>query len=117
MQSSRSYGNIAEDYACELLDKQGYKIIERNFSCKIGEIDIIASDGDTLVFVEVKARWSKKFGKPEEAVTDRKLRKIKKVLQFYLANHKVKFKKYRIDVVALEMRKHIVISEKLIKVT
>lgn len=68
-------GKLAEDFAVSLLQGKGYKIIDRNFHSRFGEIDIIAEENETLIFVEVKARWSPKFGVPEEAVTPQKLLK------------------------------------------
>ena len=77
--NKKEFGNWGEKYAWNLLKKAGYRFLTKNFRCKLGEIDIVAIDRDTLVFVEVKTRYSRKFGKPEEAVTKRKLRKIKQV--------------------------------------
>jgi putative endonuclease len=71
--NNKTFGKIGEDRAAKLLRNKGYKIIEQNYTTKLGEIDLIAIDVDTLVFVEVKTRWSKKFGNPEEAVNLRKL--------------------------------------------
>src|SRR3989344_4534989 len=109
MKGKRGWGDKGEEYACQLLKKNGYKIIERNYRCKLGEIDIIAEDPapspeqeGTLVFVEVKTRWSRRFGLPAEAVTPRKLYKIKKVGEYYLLSHTEAPKKQRIDVVAIE---------------
>lgn len=65
-------GKIGEDMATEYLNKKGYKILERNFECRQGEIDIIALDKDEIVFVEVKTRTSKKYGLAAEAVDENK---------------------------------------------
>lgn len=116
MMGKRGQGDIGENFAVELLKKNGYEILQRNFRCKLGEIDIIAQEGDSLVFVEVKTRWSRKFGLPQEAVSTRKLSKIKRVGEFYLLNHPEASKKQRIDVVAVEVYKNKVISAKIIKV-
>jgi putative endonuclease len=99
-----------------LLTSRGYKIIERNFRSRFGEIDIIATSSDTLIFVEVKARWSNKYGSPEESVTPWKIQKIKKTSDYYLLTHPNFLKKLRIDVVALEMEDQKVISSKIIQV-
>lgn len=145
MRGKRRYGEIGEDYAVRLLKKNGYQILQRNYKTKIGEIDIIAIDpstrltkahgrlersrkatdpsatssgpNGTLVFVEVKTRWSKKYGKPEEAVTKKKLAKIKIVGQQYLRTYENLPKKLRIDVVAIEVEKGRVASAKIIKAT
>ena len=76
-------GRSGEDKAEKYLKKQKYKILERNFSCTLGEIDIIAQDGEFLVFVEVKARSSTAFGKPGEAVDEFKQMKIIKTALYY----------------------------------
>lgn len=84
---SNYYGKKGEDMAVKYLKKQKYKILERNFSCKFGEIDIIAKDKDTIVFVEVKLKNSADFGLPREKITPSKLKKIKITAEFYLATH------------------------------
>lgn len=109
-------GNLAEGYAVKLLLSKDYKIIDRNFHSRFGEIDIVAIQGATLVFVEVKARWSRKFGAPEEAVTRSKLWKIQKTGEYYSILHPDLPKKLRIDVVALEIEGVQVSSSKIIQV-
>lgn len=115
MKGKRGYGEIGEEYAYRLLKNNGYQVIQRNFRSKIGEIDIIALQSGTLVFVEVKTRWSRKFGKPEEAVTPRKLNKIKRIGEYYLLTHPNLPKKLRIDVVAIEVNGGKVMSARIIK--
>jgi putative endonuclease len=101
--NNKKLGNIAENYAADLLKSQGYKIIDRNFRSRFGELDIIAAGRDSLIFVEVKARWSDKFGNPEEAVTYSKLNKIKKTIDFYFLKHPSVLTNFKIEVIALEM--------------
>ncbi len=79
-----SLGSHGEEFGKLFLIKRGYKIIEQNYTTPLGEIDIIARDGDTLVFVEVKTRESGRFGRPFEAVDRRKQRKIANVALLYL---------------------------------
>lgn len=86
---------LAEQY----LKKQKYKILEKNYRNKIGEIDIIAKDKDTLVFVEVKARESAIFGRPCEAVTPYKQNKIRGVASYYLMTKRQSDADCRFDVV------------------
>ncbi len=74
-----SLGKEGEDAAAAFLKKKGFKILRTNYRTPLGEIDIIAKDGDVLVFVEVKTRADDAFGSPFEAVTPRKREKIKKV--------------------------------------
>ena len=109
-------GTKGETIAVSLLRSQGYKILERNFHSRFGEIDIIAQDADTLVFVEVKTRWSRKFGSPEESVGRRKLKSIEKVGQYFRLLHPEVPSAERIDVVAIELDKSgKVIRRELIK--
>ena len=111
------FGKRAELFAGKLLERSGYKILQKNFHSRFGELDIIALDGDTLVFVEVKARTSRRFGLPEEAVTPPKLWKIKKTAEYYSASHPNLPKKLRIDVVALEISDGEVLRSRIIKVS
>ena len=84
-QSTRKLGLYGEDLACKYLQAKGYVIMERNFRCRrFGEIDIVASKAGVLSFIEVKTRRSSRYGKPVEAVTLAKQRKIYRVAQYYL---------------------------------
>jgi len=83
-------GKIGEEEAVKFLKKNKYKIIERNFRTKFGEIDIIAKKENKVVFIEVKTRKTISFGYPEEAVDERKLNKIKKVALYYIQKNKIK---------------------------
>ena len=84
-QSTRKLGLYGEDLACKYLQAKGYVILERNFRCRrFGEIDIVASKAGVLSFIEVKTRRSSRYGKPAEAVTLAKQRKIYRVAQYYL---------------------------------
>ncbi len=111
------FGRLAEDFAVKLLISKGYKILERNFRSRFGEIDIVALEGDTLVFAEVKARWSNSFGAPEEAVTPKKLWKIGKTGEYFLLCNPKLPKKLRIDVIALEMEGGKIKSARIISAT
>ena len=82
--STKTLGNSGEDSAVEYLQTNGYRIIERNFRVPWGEIDIIAQEGQTIVFVEVKTRTSATYGAPFDAVWGRKQHKIVKVALAYL---------------------------------
>lgn len=96
-------GESGEDLACRFLQKQGYEILERNkHYSRFCEIDIIAKQRDTIVFVEVKTRKTNAFGSPFEAITKTKFENIRKGVQFYLAENKVK--NYRIDVVGITLK-------------
>lgn len=80
----QSLGKYGEEFACEFLKKKRYKILERNYKNKYGEIDIIASIKKTIVFVEVKTRFSSKYGNPYEAVGYYKQRRITNAAKSYL---------------------------------
>lgn len=82
--TNKEIGNFGEDKACEYLKKIGIRVIKRNYHARMGEIDIIAKDGETIVIVEVKTRSSKDFGTPGEFVDFRKQEKIKKTAVYYL---------------------------------
>ena len=95
------YGKASEIIAADFLKEKGYKILETNYKNKIGEIDVIALDGDYIVFVEVKARISQKFGHPFEAIDERKQQKIKMVASLYLTIKRKTNRKCRFDAIAI----------------
>ena len=84
---SNIYGKRSEIIASEFLKHKGYKMLEVNYKNKVGEIDVIAKDKDYLVFVEVKARTSQKFGHPLDAIDERKQQKIHAVASLYMVKH------------------------------
>jgi len=109
-------GKLGEEIATNYLRKNGYQILTKNFRSKLGEIDIIGLDHGVLVFVEVKTRWSRKFGPPEEAVTPWKLRSIIKTAQYFKMLHPEFPESLRIDVVAISLSSNKEVKEiKLIK--
>ena len=95
------FGKKSESTAVKYLKKKGYKILEQNYSNELGEIDIIAKDKKTLVFVEVKARRSTHFGNPKWALTSKKKRKISMVALYYLKSTRQSGVKARFDVMAM----------------
>ncbi len=94
-------GKSGEDLACAALRRQGYAILARRYRSRFGEIDIIARDGPTLVFVEVKCRSGSKYGSGAEAITPRKQQHILRVAQEYLLRHDAGDRPCRFDVVAV----------------
>ena len=96
-------GKRGEDIAVAYLKNRGYRIIERNYKCLFGEIDIVAKDGDTVVFVEVKSRKSEKFGDPQSAVGREKQKKISRISLTYLEEKNLYPCNARFDVVAIKM--------------
>ena len=97
----QKFGETGESLAAWYLKKNGYKIIEQNYRTQLGEIDIIAKEKKTIVFVEVKARKSTRFGNPKWAVTPKKQRKISMVALYYLKTTNQINTKARFDVVAI----------------
>lgn len=95
-------GYRGEDLACEYLRKNGYEILERNYRIRGGEIDIVAMDGDYLVFVEVKARFSHEYGLPVESITPWKIKYLLKTAQFYLMKINWEDGPYRLDFVSID---------------
>ena len=94
-------GKTGEDLACRELRRRGYTLIARRYRTRFGEIDIIARDGDTIVFVEVKARSSSDFGAPAEAVTPRKRHTVSLMASEYLLRRREMTVPCRFDVVAV----------------
>ncbi|MDP3042564.1 MAG: YraN family protein [Candidatus Omnitrophota bacterium] len=95
------FGKQAEKTAVEFLKTKGYKILQRNYRTKFGEVDIIAEDKGTICFVEVKARHSSNFGVPEEAVFAKKQRQISKAAIYYLKSNNLLERSARFDVLSL----------------
>lgn len=97
-------GRAGEEIACRYLAGKGYEIIARGFRMFRGEIDIVARDRGTLVFVEVKTRADDSFGRPEEAVTPGKQRQLRRIARGYLVAHPAPGVDCRFDVVAILLR-------------
>jgi putative endonuclease len=96
-----SLGERGETAACGFLKDRGYEILEKNYKCKLGEIDVIARRRGRLAFIEIKTRTSAQFGLPQEAVDLRKQEKIFKVAQWYLKTKKLSRSPIAFDVVAI----------------
>ena len=99
--NKRQIGTEKEKLAGAYLEKNGYEIIEYNFRCKQGEIDIVAKDGEYLVFCEIKYRSNTKNGTPFEAVDYKKQRVISRCALFYIAKHRINDVPCRFDVVSV----------------
>ncbi len=106
-------GKFGEDEAVKYLEQKGYKILDRNFSCKRGEIDIVALDKKEIVFIEIKARISLKYGLPSEAVTKYKLKHIYKTAEYYLCTRNLENENTRIDVIEVYIKNKKVIINHL----
>jgi putative endonuclease len=96
-------GKAGEEAAVQYLCKHGYQILERNYRCRFGEIDLIARDGRTLAFIEVKTRRSQSYGPAAAAVTLKKQRHLIKASQVYLIERKKPEEFCRFDVVTVEL--------------
>ena len=101
MIDKKELGKKGEELALLFLKKRGYRVIGRNYVCKMGEMDIIAKEKDTLVFVEVKTRTSTTFGPPQLAVNPKKQSQMSKVALNFLKEKKLEDVKARFDVVAI----------------
>ena len=97
----KELGQKGEEFALRFLKKRGYQIIQKNYVCKMGEMDIIAKEKDTLVFIEVKTRTSTTFGPPQLAVNPKKQSQMSKVALNFLKEKKLEDVKARFDVVAI----------------
>ena len=86
---TQSKGKLAEDKACKYLEKQGLTLIERNYRCRNGEIDLIMQDKDQLVFVEVRYRKNDSHGTAVDTVDQRKMKKLISTANYYLIRHQL----------------------------
>ena len=102
----KTTGSIGEKYAADFLKKKGYRVIETNYRCPRGEIDIIARQKDSLVFIEVRTKTSREFGTPEESLTATKRGHMRATAFYYLQEHEKQPKQWRIDFVAVELDPH-----------
>ena len=101
MKTTIERGASGESWAVDLLMRRGYRIVDRNYRCKLGELDIIARDGATLVFVEVRSRATAAHGRAVEMVYSGKQRKVTRVAMQYIAYRRPRFDEARFDVVAI----------------
>ena len=99
-----SLGARGEMIACDFLRKQGFRILEKNFRCRLGEIDVIAERGGRLRFIEIKTRAGSGFGRPEEAVHAAKQKKLVSLALWYLKGKKKTDVPVSFDVLAVELR-------------
>ena len=99
----QSLGKLGENLACAALAQRGYAILARRYRTRLGEIDIVARDGATLVFIEVKARAGDEFGGAAAAVTAWKQRRIALMAVDYVARHRLENRPCRFDVVTVDV--------------
>ena len=103
MKNRKETGNLGEKLARDFLKKKGYKIVETNFRCSDGEIDIVAKQKDCLVFVEVRTKTGTAFGSPEESMTSTKRAKLRMLAARYYQEKSHLPEEWRIDFVAVEL--------------
>ena len=99
--NSKMLGIFGEDLASDYLEKSGFKILERNYRCPLGVIDIVAKEHKTLVFVEVKTRKSDRHGSPLEAIGVQKQKQVLRAVKYYLKEKRFNHGPLRIDVVGV----------------
>ncbi|HET7303948.1 MAG TPA: YraN family protein [Segeticoccus sp.] len=98
---AKAVGDYGERVAVRHLQSLGMQVLERNWRCDVGEVDIVALDGDCLVVCEVKTRRSSTFGSPVEAVTRRKAARLRRLAARWLAEHELRVADLRVDVVGV----------------
>ena len=103
-------GDLGEGLALDFLEKNKYRILETNFTSRTGEIDIIAEKDKIIVFVEVKSRRNLKYGRPCEAVTKAKIKKIIRVAEGYIMCKNIEDRQYRFDVIEVFLKEKVRIN-------
>jgi putative endonuclease len=96
-------GSLGEQIASEYLKKKGYRVLETNYRCRGGEIDIVARHQDYLVFIEVRTKTNLNFGSPEESITERKMEHLRLAANYYIQERSGFSESWRIDVVLVEL--------------
>jgi putative endonuclease len=99
----KNTGDMGEKLALGFLKKQGYRVLETNYRCRTGEIDIVACQNRCLVFIEVRTKTNKDFGLPEESMSAAKIQHLERTAEFYRQNHSKLPEMWRIDFVAVEL--------------
>ena len=102
----QSLGHCGESIAAGFLEKKGYTIIEKNYRTPYGEIDLMANQGDTIVFIEVKTRASSTLGPPEISITRRKAEHMRYAAEYYIQEHPDLRNDWRIDVISVQMQEN-----------
>ncbi|UFU04154.1 YraN family protein [Ruania suaedae] len=101
MATKDEIGRAGEQLAAQWLAREGMEVLDRNWRCRFGEIDLVARDGEDLVVVEVKTRRTLTFGHPAEAVTTAKLTRLRRLAAHWVADHEVHAAGLRVDVLAI----------------
>ena len=101
MNTNKSVGKYGEDRATDFLERLGYQVLERNWRCNSGEIDIVARDHDCLVFAEVKTRTRVGFGHPFEAITKTKMQRMRHLVGEWCRAHEIASVQVRLDAISV----------------
>ena len=101
VQTKKEIGLLGEEIAADFLRRKGYRLLERNIRIGRGEIDLVALDGETLVFVEVKTRKGLRYGHPSESITPRKRRQLSKLALLYLQRRDISDVSCRFDIISI----------------
>jgi len=94
-------GREGESLAAKFLEERGVVVVDRNIRCPLGEIDLVGRDGRVIVFVEVRSRFSGRYGSPQESVSRSKQKRLTRLAQWYLKKHRLEGRSARFDVVAI----------------
>ncbi|ASS75675.1 YraN family protein [Tumebacillus algifaecis] len=114
VRSRKQIGDLGEQIASDWLTQQGYHLIARNWRCQAGELDIIAAEGDTLLFLEVRTRTTfTRFGTAEESVDWRKQRQVRQLAVHYLSTEQFRYKRFRFDVIVVYLQRD---SEQILQI-
>ncbi|MCE5288961.1 MAG: YraN family protein [Nocardiaceae bacterium] len=105
MATNQNIGTRGEDLAVEFLEAIGLQVLDRNWRCRHGELDVVAADGSDIVFVEVKTRTGDGYGRPEEAVTPRKQQRLRRLAGLWLSEQTRPWRRVRFDVVGIRDRR------------
>lgn len=105
MDGRTTVGRYGENVAVRYLEDRGFRILERNWRCGAGELDVVAVEDDCLVVCEVKTRRSEAFGPPQVAVTPRKLARLRRLTVMWLASHEGSWPAIRLDVLAVRVQR------------
>ncbi|MEG0306887.1 MAG: YraN family protein [Clostridium sp.] len=98
---NKSIGNYGETLAKTYIETLGYISIEQNFSCKLGEIDLIAKDSNYICFIEVKTRYATRYGYPLESITSKKIKKLYRAAQYYISLNNIHKSFFRFDAIEI----------------
>ncbi len=96
---NKCIGNYGENLARKYIEEKGYYLLEQNYLCKLGEIDLIARDNDYICFIEVKTRYSQRYGSPLESITSSKQKKIYRTAQYYICIKNIHKSHFRFDAI------------------